>query len=354
MDKIINTALIGFGLAGSVFHGPTISVVEGLNLTKIYTTKEEAVKKAQREYPEAEVVQNLDSIFDDEEIQLIVVATPNTYHYDLAKRAILKGKHVVVDKPFTITSKEADELIALAKEHKRMLTVYQNRRLDSDFKTVKKVIESGMLGNLVEYEAHFHYFRNYLKQNAWREENIPGSGILYDLAAHLIDQAQCLFGLPEEIYADVRAQRKGAKIDDNFQLILYYEGLRVVLKAGMLVKEPLPHFILLGDKGSFVKYGRDVQEGLLKTSKDAVLSQNFGKEPEDLWGTLDVQVNGINFRGKVESEAGDYREFYRDVYRAITEGVNPSVMPEQARNTIRIIELAMESNKKRCSVKFSN
>jgi predicted dehydrogenase len=273
-------------------------------------------------------------------------------HFELAKRALLSNKHVVVEKPFTVTSKEADELITLAEIQGKIVTAYQNRRWDSDFKTVRKVIKSGVLGNLVEYEAHFDRFRNYVKENAWREEELPGSGILYDLGGHLIDQAQYLFGLPEEIYADIRTQRKGGKTDDNFEIILYYNELKVVLKSGMLVKEPLPHFILLGDKGSFIKYGMDVQEEDLKAGKIPSAAKNWGKEPKELWGSIQTEVNGLHIEGKVQSEVGDYRAFYQNVYEAITEDAVLKVTPQQARNTIKIIELAIESSKNKCAVKW--
>ncbi len=187
-------------------------------------------------------------------IDLVVISTPNTMHFDLAKQAMEAGKHVVIEKPFTVTSQEGQMLLHIAKQTNRILSVYQNRRFDSDFKTVKKIIESGDLGRLVEFESHFDRFRPDIKQNAWREDPLPGSGILYDLGAHLIDQALALFGMPEEVYGDVRLQRHG-KVDDNFEVILYYPELKVTLKSSALVKEPLPRFILLGTKGGYMKYG---------------------------------------------------------------------------------------------------
>ncbi len=354
MDKIINVGIIGFGLSGRVFHAPIIKNLLGYNLKKIFTRNKEAKKTANELYNETEVVEDLEEIFNDTEIDLVVVATPNTSHLELTKKALLSGKHVVVEKPFTITSQDADVLIAISKEQNKKLTVYQNRRLDSDFLTVKRIIEEGLLGNLVEYEAHFDRFKNTLKKNAWREEDLPGSGMLYDLGSHLIDQALILFGLPIEIFADIRTQREGCSVDDNFEIILNYNKLKVTLKSGMLVKHQPPHFILLGDKGSFVKYGMDVQEEALKSE---IIPDNgmddWGKEPKELWGLIDTEINDIKIKGEVESEVGDYRRFYSDLYKSIIQDLPCQVAPEEARNTIRIIELAIKSSNRKRVIKYS-
>jgi predicted dehydrogenase len=352
MTKKIKVGIIGFGMAGRVFHAPIINSTKELELSKIVSSRKETFETVKKLYPQVEVVSDIDELLRDDTIDLVVITAPNTYHVELAEKALLANKHVVVEKPFTITSKEADKLIELSKKQKRVLTVNQNRRWDSDFLTVKKIIEDGLLGRIVEYEAHFDRFRNYFKNN-WREEKIPGSGILYDLGSHLIDQAQCLFGLPKEIMADIRIQRKGGVTDDSFEVILHYEKIKVTLKAGMLVREPLPRFIVLGDKGSFVKYGLDVQEAALKKGKFPNNVQNWGEEPEELWGVLNTNIKGLHFRGKVESLRGDYRKFYENVYKTILGEEELKVKPEEARNTIRIIELAMESSNQKRTVKFS-
>lgn len=352
MIRDVNIGLIGYGLAGRVFHAPMIDCVEGLNLYKVYVTNQENIKKLKASFKDAIVASSIDEVFQDEDIELVVIATPNASHYLLAKKALENGKHVVLEKPFTITSKEADELIALAKLKNILLTVHHNRRWDSDFRTVKKVVESSMLGEIVEYEAHFDRFRSQLKVNSWKEKNDLGSGILYDLGSHLIDQAQCLFGLPEEVFADLRIQREGSEIVDNFEVILNYKNLKVTLKSGMLVKEIGPHFTVLGTRGSFVKHGMDVQENDLKNGFFPKNHEDWGKEPQGLWGTINTEVNGLNVIGKVESEVGDYTIFYKNVYQAILENEMPLVNPAQARNTIRIIELAEKSNSERKWVKF--
>lgn len=351
-NKTVNIGLLGFGTAGRVFHAPIASAVEGLKLSKIKANRPESIALARQLYPDAAVVSNTTSVLEDEAIDLVIVATTNDTHYSLAKAALLAGKHVVVEKPFAVTSAEAGELIELARSKGKLLTVYQNRRWDSDFKTVKKLIENAMLGRLVEYEAHFDRFRPIPAAETWKEEELPGSGILYDLGAHLIDQALVLFGNPHEIYADLRTQRSGGKITDSFDLTLYYaNGLKAILKAGMLVKQPGPRFILSGDKGSFVKYGLDVQEAALKAGLSPT-GANWGVEPEEIWGRLDTEVHGQRIVGKVQSEMGDYRAFYDNVRDAILGIAELEVKPEQALNTIRIIELALQSSKEKRAVAY--
>jgi predicted dehydrogenase len=350
--KQLKVALVGYGMGGRVFHAPIIQSIPGLEISKILVNNQERAADARRTYPSAEIVGDLKSILQDDGIELVVVATPNESHYGVAKGGLMAGKNVVVDKPFTVSTSEADELIELAKKLGKIISVHHNRRYDSDFLTVKKIIEKGFLGELVEYESHFDRFRNSVRDR-WKESDMPGSGNLYDLGSHLIDQALCLFGLPKEVTADIRKQRTGAHIDDNFELILNYGRLKVTLKAGMLVREELPSFILHGQNGSFVKYGMDVQEGSLANGMTPDGLEDWGKEPESMWGTLNTDIEGIHFRGKVESEVGDYRLFYKNVYDAITGQAELFVTPEQARNVIRVIELAKESSENKRTVAFT-
>lgn len=352
MSNTINVGLLGFGMSGSVFHAPFITNVPGLHLSKIRETRPENIAVANARYPDAEIVQDAKAIFEDAAIDLVVLATPNVSHLPLAKAALEAGKHVVVEKPFTVTSADADELIALAKSKDRLLTVFHNRRWDSDFKTIRKIITGNLLGNVVEYEAHFDRFRNFLKPNTWKEEDAPGSGILYDLGSHLIDQALCLFGTPTEVSADLRTQRQHSQITDNFHLMLHYPDLRVVLRAGMLVREQGPRYKLYGDKGSFLKYGLDVQEAALKEGIAPKGATDWGKEPEELWGKLNTEISGQHITGKVESEIGDYTAFYENVYDAITGNGELEVKPKQARNVIRLIELAMQSHTEKRTLKY--
>lgn len=354
MNNTIKIGLLGFGMAGRVFHAPLIAGIPGLKLSKIRAGRPESIDFAKASYPAAEIVADEASILDDETIDLVVVATTNDTHFDLAKAALLAGKHVMVEKPFTITSGQADELISIARNNHKVLTVYQNRRWDSDFRTVKKLLDSKMLGRLVEYEAHFDRFRPIPASSTWKEEAQPGTGILYDLGAHLIDQALTLFGMPDEVYADLRTQRGGGKIIDSFDLTLYYKsGLKAILKAGMLVKQSGPRFILSGDRGSFVKYGLDVQEAALKQGFSPTTLANWGIEPEEIWGKLDTEVESQRIVGKIQSEPGDYRGLYENVRDAIAGIAELEVKPEQARSTIRMIELAIQSSVEKRRIPFS-
>jgi predicted dehydrogenase len=327
--------------------------MNSFKLTKIYTTNTDSISTINKLYPNTVPVSDIREILSDETIELVVIASPNTHHFSLAKEALLAGKHVVVDKPFTVNSTEADELICLSQEQNRVLSVFQNRRWDSDFLTVKKVIASGLLGNLVECEIHMDRYRNYIKDRAWREDDIPGSGVLFDLGSHLIDQALNLFGVPTAVTADLRIQRQVAKTTDNFELILHFDKLKVTLKSGMLVRAELPHFILLGENGSFVKYGVDIQEEDLKAGLTPLTKSNWGDEPEELHGIICTTTNGLDINGKVKSEKGDYRAYYSNIYDVITNNAALVVTPQQARNTIKIIEYAMESSQKKCTVNIS-
>ena len=342
--QIIETGIIGFGTGGRIFHAPFIAGSDHFRLKKICTSAPANASMARSAFPESEVVQQADMLFHDETIELIIIATPNFSHATLAKKALLAGKHVIVEKPFTITVEEADELIALAQRKERMVTAHHNRRWDSDFITVKKIIDNKLLGTLVEYEAHFDRFRTEIKTHSWRETIDLGSGILYDLGSHLIDQVLCLFGMPDELFAHLQVQRPGGKSIDQFELLLFYPGLKVTLKAGMLVREPLPHFILTGTKGSFVKFGMDTQEAGLKNGLNPFNSPHWGEEPDSIWGNINTDINGVHQHGRIKSETGDYRAFFENVYKAIRLNEPLMVTSQQARDTIKIIQTAMQSH----------
>lgn len=353
MTKVLKVGLIGFGNGGQTFHAPMINAVPGLELSKIRAAKPEQIKIAKESYPKATIVSESSAIFDDPDIDLVVISTPNASHHSLGRQALLAGKHLVIDKPFTITTSDADELIELASQKNKILSVFQSRRFDGDFLTIKKIIAQNLLGNIVEVESRYDRFRNYLRPDAWREEDAPGTGILYDLGSHLVDQAQALFGLPQAITADIRIQRKNAKATDNFELILHYPSLKFTVKGGMLVKQPLQRFIVLGDEGSFVKYGLDVQEDLLKAGKRPEANQDWGSEPSSAWGRVSTDLNGLHFNGSIETEIGDYRKYYHNIYKTIIGEEQLIVTPLQARNNIRIIELAMKSQEERRTIDFT-
>jgi scyllo-inositol 2-dehydrogenase (NADP+) len=349
MADQMSVGLIGYGMAGRTFHAPVIQAVPNLRLKKVV---ERHTNDARKRYPWVEVVPDATSLLQDEEINLVVIATPNISHFDLARQSLKANKHVVVEKPFTTTSGQAQELIDLARQQNKVISVNHNRRWDGDFQTVKKLLEGRLLGRLVEYESHYNRFRNYPRLNAWREEEGAGGGILFDLGSHLIDQAQVLFGVPQMITSDIRVQRDFAKINDSFELILHYDDLKVTLKAGMLVREQSPRFILHGTEGSFVKYGFDPQEEALK--RGFIPSEsNWGNEPREQWGTLITQVGGLDLEGQVKTIAGCYQSFYQNIVEVISGHAELAVKPEEARSTIRIIELAIESSEQKRTIHFS-
>lgn len=339
--NIVKVGLIGFGLSGRYFQAPFLYCHPGFELAAVLTSREKEVRLL---FPNAIVTQNEDDIFNDESIDLIIITSPNTTHYPLAKKALANNKHVVVEKPFVNTVSEGEELINLAKEKNKVLTVFHNRRWDGDFITVKKIINSGQLGNIIEFESHFDRFRPELNTANWRTKDVPGGGIFYDLGPHLIDQALVLFGKPKKIFADIRIAREEGEVDDTFEVKLFYDKLRVTLKAGVFVKELGPRFIVHGTKGSFVKYGMDPQEDALRKAQIPD-SSDWGLDDENCFGIL----NTAN-RYKVETEPGNYLGFFNNVYEAISNNKPLEVLPEFVLDTIRIIELAFESNHKEITI----
>ncbi|GAB4425466.1 MAG: Gfo/Idh/MocA family oxidoreductase [Bacteroidia bacterium] len=333
----IRTALAAYGMSGQVFHAPVLSVLPQYALTHIAQRRGAT---AQARYPAVGVLSAYDDLLVLLDVELVVVNTPEATHYDLARRAIEAGKHVVVEKAFTPTLAEALDLVALADRRGVVLSVYQNRRWDSDFRTVAAVLREGSLGRLVSYEAHYDRYRSHIQEGVWKEDPAPGTGILYNLGSHLIDQALHLFGPPERLWADLRTERRGGRVPDAFDLVLYYPGpLRVRLRAGYLVREAGPRFVLHGEQGSFVKYGIDPQEEALK---QGLLPEGpgWGAEPADMQGWLHDAAG----RRAIPSLPGDYRLYYEALYRCIREGAPNPVPPMQAATTIALIERAAESH----------
>jgi len=342
----IKTGIASYGMSGWVFHAPLLHVHQGFDIAVIL---ERTSNRSTERYPYVRIVPTYDEMLADPEIELVIVNTPDNLHYEMCLQALEAGKHLVVEKPFTQTSSQADELIAKAKEKGLIISVFQNRRWDSDFLTVKKVIDGKMLGRLVEYEAHFDRFRNYIQENTWKELAEIGTGTIYNLGPHLIDQALVLFGLPSSVTADLRKQRSGSQVDDAFTLWLNYADVKVTLKAGYLVRSPGPRYLLHGTEGSFLKVGYDPQEEQLKAG---ILpgSPGWGEEAKENMGTLDTTIDGLHFQGTLESIAGNYLAYYDTVHQALTEGIVTGVTAEQGRDVIRIIEAALLSSKSQKAV----
>lgn len=345
----INVAIVGYGLSGQVFHAPLITADEQLHLTAIVSSKPQ---KVHQDYPHVTVFSSLDDLLQHNRVDLVVITTPNTTHFPYAKQALLAGKHVIVEKPFTIHAQEAVELITLAKQKRRLLSVFHNRRWDHDFLTIQQLLKLNLLGSITYFEAHYDRYVPKIKDN-WREKDIPGCGTLYDLGSHLIDQTLTLFGLPKTIWADIDQQRAGAIAPDYFHLVLKYDQLTAVLHSSMLVKKQGPRYQIHGDKGSFIKYGLDPQEEQLKQG----MQPNhplYGREDPSDYGKIDYTQNGLQISGLVETQPGQYPAYYRQIADAIQErGKNP-VPADQAAHVIHLIERAMQSAKEKKALPYES
>lgn len=336
----IKTALCSFGMSGVVFHSPFLSINPGFNF---YAVWERTKNEAQKKFPNVVTYRTLEEMLADDLVELVIVNTPNYTHYEYAKKALKAGKHVIVEKPFTVNVEEAEELIALAKNQNKLLSVYQNRRYDSDYKTIKKVLDKKLLGEVVEAEFHFDRFREELSPKLHKEIPGPGTGVLYDLGAHIIDQALQLFGMPEKLFADIRIVRPLSKVDDYFEVLFYYSNLRVRLKASYTVKEALPGYIIHGLKGSFIKAKTDVQETMLQAG-NMPGGKDWGTEPETEKGLLHTEIDGKEVRKYIDSEQGNYDDYYSGIYEAIRNNKPLPVTAEEGENVIRIIQTAFESS----------
>lgn len=335
--KKINIALAAFGMSGKVFHAPLLSRHKGFFLSKIVERSKEEVKTI---YPEVKSVKKFENLLEDKDVEMIVVNTPDDTHYQYASEAIKAGKHVILEKPFVRNVEDGEKLIVLARKYDRILSVFQNRRWDGDFLTVSNLIKNGCLGRLVEFESNYMRFRNFIQPDTWKE-NLPfGNGIIYNLGSHMIDQALCLFGMPDSLWADVDTLRDDGMIDDYYCIHLLYHRLKITLKASYLVREETPRYILHGTNGSFLKYGIDPQEELLKEGHDPYIP-GWGKESESQWGILNTDIDDLHYKGKIETLPGNYAAFYDNIYEAVRNRASLFVKPEESLNTIRIINECM-------------
>ncbi len=344
----INTALLSYGMSGEIFHAPLLSADEGFALTTIVQRRSETARKR---YPNVRIVRDAQEVFNDAAIELVIINTPNDSHFDYASQALQNGKHVIVEKPFTVTVKEADDLIALAKKNNRLISVFQNRRWDGDFMTIQKVVENKLVGKIAEFELHYDRYRNYIEAGTWKEEQGPGSGILYNLGSHMLDQVLVLFGMPNEVDARIGIQRPNGKVEDFYDIRMLYDDFHAIVKSSYLVREATPRYILHGTDGSFIKYGIDPQEQALKDGKIPGSAQ-WGVDPVELWGKLNTSITGLHFEGHIETIPGNYLQFYRNVYEAIRNEKPLAVKAEESRDVIKLIEACYESSRARKSVKL--
>ena len=338
----IRTAIAGFGLSGKIFQAPFIHADPNFELKKVYERKTE---RAKEEYPDVQIVRSFEELLTDD-IDLVIISTPNDTHVPFAKQAMAAGKHVVVEKPVAATSTEAAELCAFAKKQGVVLSVFQNRRLDSDFLTVKNLIEAGELGEVLDYEAHYDRFERGVNPKPWKAAGGAGVGVLYDLGVHIIDQAYVLFGMPNEVYADFRQQRPESPGIDNFEVILYYDKVKAILSAGEMVARQGPHYMVSGRRGTFIKYGEDVQEAALLAGKRPP-APDWDAEGEECWGTLYYDDGAQILEKKIPTVVSSYARYYENLYEVITAGAPALVPPEQTADVLRIIEAAQMSNAKK-------
>ncbi|GAB4025872.1 Gfo/Idh/MocA family oxidoreductase [Spirosoma gilvum] len=337
MPQVVQVGLVGFGLSGRYFHTPFLTVNPRFHLKKIASSRPEAVRQFDSSI---EWVATPEELFADPTIDLVFICSPNETHVAYARQALEQGKHVVVEKPFALTELEAIELLELAQQQGKLATAYQNRRWDSDFLTIKRLLAEGALGTLVDYECRYDRYTPVPPDSqSWKEQAGIGRGNLYNLGPHLLDQALHLFGAPETVQATVRILRPNSHVPDYFDIKLGYADKVVRLESSLMMYKNTLRYSLHGTEGSFLKGGLDPQEERLRTNRlpsDSAL----GIEPDDRWGTL--------YRdGKaeiIESEPGNYTPFYDNLYEVIVNGAQPEISPADIQHLARVIDLAQESS----------
>lgn len=334
-----NVAILGFGVSASVFHLPLISAINGFKVTHILSNKQDLKLE---NHPDINIVNNLFEIINNDSIDLIINTLPNNLHFSTTKECLEFNKNVIVEKPFTITSNEANILIQLAKKKGSLLSIFHNRRWDNGYLTLQDNIIK--LGKIYLYEAYFDRYRPEVNFNKWKECSLLGSGTLYDLGSHLIDQVLNLFGMPQKIFADLEKQRNNTQTIDFFQVTMWYDEMRVIIGSSSLMTSPRPTIAVYGDKASYVKYGLDVQENnlrLLKSPRDL----DFGVENSAFNGKLTINKDNSQSRINITSHKGSYISYYQGIYDTLLDCTKVSpVSPESALNVITIIEAAIKSN----------
>jgi len=346
----LQVALIGYGGAGRIFHAPLIAGVPGLQLACIVTRQSDAV---QRDWPAVRCVASTGAALADPAIDLVVIATPNASHFELGQATLQAGKHVVVDKPCAVTLAETETLLGMARQQGKVLTVFQNRRFDSDFLALQQVLANGQLGRVVQVDSYFDRYRPTVPKR-WREQNLPGSGLWFDLGPHLVDQALVLFGQPDAVLLALANVRDGAQVNDWFHAVLRYDtrhgGLRVILHASTLVAEPGPRWAVHGTGGSFTKFGLDVQEDALKAGQrpklDSLNDWGQDAQPGQLlcMKTMAGVTAPVSVRVSAPSPAGNYLTYYAQL-RDHLWGLQPQpgVTPAQVHAVMQLLTLGEHS-----------
>lgn len=342
----VQTALFGIGTGGRYFHAPLLEAVQGFKLRYIFTRSESNKRYAREFFPEAEVMSDASIIWEDKSITLVVIATPNHTHFELAARALRAGKNVVIDKPFAVDSAETHKLMALAESQKLQLSVFHNRRWDGDFQYLKEKIESGALGQVKRVYSHFHRFRKELRPDSWKEQEQVGSGLLYDLGSHLIDQSLQLFGIPQKLWTHLDCQRPGAQTTDFFELHFFYRsGLLVTLSAGMLQRPPSYRFEAIGTQATLAISGLDPQENLTRSGVFPKDEKNFRTSLQPQSGTFWEDTPEGFSEKQLRILPGDYKQFYCQLYQALQGDGELPVSALEAALVIQLIERAEESHR---------
>ncbi len=338
---MLNAALCSYGMSGKVFHAPLISAAAQLYL---HTILQRSSDSALADYPAVKIAKSFEEIIHNSEIELVIVNTPNEFHYSMTKAALLAGKHVVTEKPFIINLKEGAELIALAQQQEKILSVFHNKRLETDHLTVQKILAQGELGRVVEIEWHYDRYRTNITHKAWKENNLPGAGTWFDLGIHMVDSMLCLFGRPLAVNADMRSLRRADGSTDYFNVCFHYADMRVLLRSNTFVSEKGAMVAIHGDMGSFLKFGQDVQEQQLMNGLKPY-QQNWVAHDGDNYGILHNHHLGTSKREKIESEHGCYEMFYRNIADAISGKDELKFKPQEALLAVEMILAAEESNR---------
>lgn len=337
---MIRVGLVGFGLSGRVFHAPLISSVDGLELAAVV---ERSMNKAAELYPGITTYRTVEELLGDASIKLVVVATPNTFHFPVAMQALESAKSVVVEKPVAMTAGEIAQLSELAGGIGLQFVPFHNRRWDSDFQTIRKVLDERSLGRLVHFESSFDRWRPGVSTRVWKEDPDQG-GLLVDIGTHLVDQALSLFGEPEAVGAEIRREREGEGSNDAFTIRLhYFSGFTVTLGANNMSSLQRPRFHLRGSRGNFCKWGLDPQEQALN-HLSRITDPHWGEELAANWGTLSVDVDGSIVTQPVASVAGDYRQFYAGVRDALLGKAPAPVAALDAWRAAKVMEWAQQSS----------
>lgn len=339
---MLNVALCSYGMSGKVFHAPLITAESSLHL---HTILQRSEPSALADYPQVNTVKTFEEILTNPDIHLVVVNTPNEHHYPMTKAALLAGKHVVVEKPFTLSLAEGNELIALAAQQQKILAVFQNKRLESDHLDAQKIITSGVLGRIVEVEWHYDRYRTNVTHKKWKEDNLPGSGTWFDLGIHMVDSMLSLFGKPNAVYGDMRSLRRAEGSTDYFNVIFHYDDMRVILRSNTYVSEKGAAVTIHGDKGSFLKFGQDVQEAQMIRGLIPGMP-GWAQPGEDNYGILHAHNNGETTRTIIPGQRGCYEHYYQNIAAAITGKSPLAFMPQQSLLGVELLLAGEESAKR--------